>query len=80
MRPGATVHGFRSTFRYWAGNETAFPRELAEQALAHVVGDATEQAYRRSDALVRRRALMDASAAFCSSPPASSKVVSIRRG
>ena len=53
-----TVHGFRSSFRDWAGNETHFPRELAEQALAHAVGDATEQAYRRGDAVERRRALM----------------------
>ena len=46
-----TVHGFRSSFRDWAGNETHFPRELAEAALAHVVGDKAEQAYRRSYAL-----------------------------
>lgn len=56
----ATVHGFRSSFRDWAGNETTFPRELAEQSLAHVIGDKAEQAYRRGDALERRRALMDA--------------------
>ncbi|WP_084705238.1 tyrosine-type recombinase/integrase [Beijerinckia mobilis] len=55
-----TVHGFRSSFRDWAGNETEFPRELAEAALAHVIGDKAEQAYRRSDALERRRALMNA--------------------
>jgi len=54
----ATVHGFRSSFRDWAGNETNFPRELAEQALAHVIGDKAEQAYRRGDALARRRLLM----------------------
>lgn len=53
-----TVHGFRSTFRDWCGDATAYPRELAEQALAHQVGDATEQAYRRSDALEKRRQLM----------------------
>ncbi len=46
-----TVHGFRSAFRDWAGNETHFPREVAEAAHAHVVGDKAEQAYRRSDAL-----------------------------
>ncbi len=55
----ATVHGFRSSFRDWAGNETEFPRELAEQSLAHVIGDKAEQAYRRRDALERRRALME---------------------
>jgi integrase len=59
-----TVHGFRSSFRDWAGDCTQFPRELAEAALAHVAGDTTEQAYRRSDALERRRALMEAWADF----------------
>jgi integrase len=62
---GATLHGFRSSFRDWAGEETSFPREVAEQALAHVSGDATERAYRRGDALEKRRNLMDAWAAFC---------------
>jgi integrase len=61
----ATVHGFRSAFRDWAGNETHYPRELAEAALAHVIGDKAEQAYRRSDALEKRRALMEAWAAYC---------------
>ena len=60
-----TAHGFRSSFRDWAGNETPFPRELAEHALAHVIGDKAEQAYRRSDALARRRELMDAWARHC---------------
>jgi integrase len=61
---GATVHGFRSAFRDWAGNETHFARELAEAALAHVIGDRAEQAYRRGDALEKRRALMEAWASF----------------
>ncbi len=56
----ATVHGFRSSFRDWAGNETTFQREVAEQALAHVIGDKAEQAYRRGDALDKRRGLMEA--------------------
>jgi integrase len=60
-----TVHGFRSSFRDWAGERTHFPREVAEAALAHVVGDETEQAYRRGDALEKRRSLMEAWAAFC---------------
>jgi len=54
----ATVHGFRSAFRDWAGERTHFPRELAEAALAHLVGDAVERAYRRGDALEKRRQLM----------------------
>lgn len=63
----ATVHGFRSSFRDWAGECTEFPRELAEAALAHVVGDEVERAYRRKDALQRRRALAEAWTDFCGS-------------
>ncbi len=62
---GVTVHGFRSSFRDWAGDSTQFPRELAEAALAHVAGDETERAYRRGDALERRRKLMQAWGTFC---------------
>lgn len=61
----ATVHGFRSAFRDWAGDRTSFPRDVAEAALAHRVGDATEQAYRRGDALEKRRKLMQAWGSFC---------------
>ena len=64
MKVDVTVHGFRSSFRDWAGERTAFPREIAETALAHVVGDATERAYRRGDALEKRRKLMDSWSAF----------------
>jgi integrase len=56
----ATTHGFRSTFRDWAGDCTSFPREIAEMALAHALEDETEAAYRRSTALAKRRKLMDA--------------------
>jgi integrase len=62
---GVTVHGFRSTFRDWVGEATEFQREVAEAALAHTVGDATERAYRRGDALDKRRKLMEAWEAFC---------------
>ena len=65
MNVDATVHGFRSSFRDWAGNETHHPREIAEQALAHVIGDKAEQAYRRSDALEKRRALMQDWSNYC---------------
>ena len=61
----ATVHGFRSSFRDWAGNVSNFPREVTETALAHVIGDKAEQAYRRSDALEKRRKLMEAWASYC---------------
>jgi integrase len=54
----ATVHGFRSSFRDWAGDMTDYPREVAEEALAHTVGNATECAYRRSDAFGKRTTLM----------------------
>jgi integrase len=66
-----TAHGFRSAFRDWAGDETNFPRDVAEQALAHRVGDATERAYRRADALDKRRNLMNAWAEFLSISSAS---------
>jgi integrase len=66
----ATVHGFRSSFRDWCGEETHFPREIAEAALAHAVGNAAEQAYRRGDALEKRRALMNAWDEFCGSAKA----------
>jgi len=59
-----TVHGMRSALRDWAGNETTFPRELAEEVLAHVVGNEVEQAYRRSEAINKRRALLMAWANF----------------
>ena len=62
---GASIHGFRSSFKDWATETTSFPNELSEAALAHVTGDKTERAYRRGDALDRRRELMMAWAAFC---------------
>jgi len=58
-----TIHGFRSSFRDWAGDKTAHPREVAEAALGHSLG-ATEAAYRRGDALAKRRALMEEWATF----------------
>jgi integrase len=60
-----TVHGFRSSFRDWAGETTNFPREIVETALAHVNPNKVEAAYRRSDALAKRRALMTAWQGFC---------------
>ncbi len=65
MNEKVTAHGFRSSFRDWAGDETHFERDVAEAALAHVVGDKAEQAYRRGDALEKRRALMTAWADHC---------------
>ena len=62
---GATVHGMRSSFRDWCGEETRFPREIAEAALAHAVGNAVEAAYRRGTAIEKRRELMQSWADFC---------------
>ncbi|WP_394682194.1 integrase [uncultured Comamonas sp.] len=58
MKASAVPHGFRSTFRDWAGEKTNFPRELAEQALAHTLENKVEAAYRRGDALENRREMM----------------------
>lgn len=57
-RDGITVHGFRSTFRDWAAEKTAYPSEVVEMALAHAIGDKTEAAYRRGDLFEKRRRLM----------------------
>lgn len=73
-RDGITTHGFRSTFRDWAGEATPHPREVCEAALAHAVGNAVEQAYRRGDALAKRRRLMDDWAAYCASAAAGNVV------
>ncbi|RWQ27533.1 integrase arm-type DNA-binding domain-containing protein [Mesorhizobium sp.] len=69
-----TVHGFRSGFRDWCGDATSFPREVAEAALAHKVGDETERAYRRSDALEKRRKLMQAWADYLKASKANNVV------
>jgi integrase len=74
-----TVHGFRSSFRDWCSEATNYPREIAEKALAHSVGDETERAYQRGDLLEKRRDLMGAWANFCARPaPAKGEVVPIR--
>jgi integrase len=65
MDVGAVPHGFRSSFRDWAGDRTAFDRETVELALAHEIGNSVERAYRRRDALEKRNALMTAWAEHC---------------
>jgi len=62
---GITVHGFRSTFRDWVADQTDFPPELAEMALAHQVGSRVERAYLRSDGFARRRELAERWSTFC---------------
>ncbi len=64
-----TPHGFRSAFRDWAGDATSFAREVAEAALSHAVGDEVERAYRRGDALEKRRDLMAAWERYITMPP-----------
>ena len=79
-RDDITVHGFRSTFRDWAGEQTAYPREVIEHALAHQLADAAEAAYQRGDLLRKRRALMEDWATFCATPrPAKAEVTPIRK-
>ena len=68
-----TLHGLRSSFRDWAGDHTEHPRDVAEAALAHSVGDAVEKAYRRSDALEKRRQLMQDWCDYCQSTPTNRK-------
>ena len=66
-RGDITVHGFRSTFRDWASEQTSFPHETCEHALAHRISDKAEAAYRRGDQFEKRRKLMEAWADFCES-------------
>jgi integrase len=69
LRPGlATVHGFRSSFRDWASERTSYPPHVAEQALAHAIGNKVERAYHRSDLFEKRRRLMTDWALWCSRP------------
>jgi integrase len=70
MSETSTVHGFRSAFRDWCGEATNYPRELAEAALAHVVGNQVERAYRRGTAIEKRRQMMEAWALWCEPKPA----------
>ena len=79
MRPGITAHGFRSTFRDWAAECTAHPREVIEHALAHQLKDKAEAAYQRGDLFERRARLMADWARFCESPKASANVTPIKR-
>ena len=77
MRSGLTVHGFRSTFRDWAGDRTNYARDLIEAALAHAIEDEAEAAYRRGTAVDKRRRLMTEWAEFCGSVPALAHIAPI---
>ena len=69
-RPDVTAHGFRSAFRDWCAETTAYPPELAEAALAHMTTDKTVAAYLRGDLFDKRRRLMDEWGAYCARPAA----------
>jgi integrase len=69
-RADLTAHGFRATFKTWASERTSFQNEIVETALAHVVGNKVEQAYRRGDLFEKRRRLMQQWATFCTAVPA----------
>jgi integrase len=79
-KDGITVHGFRSAFRDWAGEQTAFPHDVCEAALAHSRGDQTVKAYARGDLFDKRRRLMEAWASYLASPAkATGEVVPLKR-
>lgn len=78
-RTDITPHGFRSTFRDWAAERTNFPRDVAEMALAHAIGDKVEAAYRRGDLFEKRRRMMDAWATFCATKQEANNVVGLRQ-
>jgi integrase len=80
MKVDATMHGFRSSLRDWAGEATTFPREIAEAALAHLVGDETERAYRRQDAIEKRRKLMEAWSSYCGRETGNGNVLPFKVG
>jgi integrase len=77
---GATVHGFRSSFRDWCAEMTSYPREVAEAALAHVLTDKTEAAYQRGDIFDKRRRLMNAWAEYCLKSGRRGNVVPLKEG
>ena len=77
-RDGLTVHGFRSTFRDWCAEATGYPGEAAEMALAHIVGDKVEAAYRRGDLIDKRRRLMEDWAAHCERPSLPADIVPLK--
>ena len=78
MGHSVTAHGFRASFKTWSSERTNYPRELIEAALAHVIGDAAEQAYSRGDMLAKRRQLMEAWTDYCVEPRGAGDVVPIR--
>jgi integrase len=79
MKVDAVPHGFRSTFRDWAAERTNYPREMAEMALAHTIGDKVEAAYRRGDMFEKRRRMMIEWAKFCDTVEAKGSVIPMNK-
>jgi integrase len=78
-RDDLTAHGFRSTFRDWAAEQTNYARDVAEMALAHTIGDKVEAAYRRGDLFEKRQRMMEDWAKYCSTVGKSGEVIAINR-
>jgi integrase len=78
FKGNATAHGFRSSFRTWAQEQTNFPWELSEMALGHTVGSKVERAYARGDAFQKRVAIMQAWADYCTKPYEPSAVIPLQ--
>jgi integrase len=78
MAVPAVPHGFRSTFRDWASERTNYPRDVAEMALAHAIGDKVEAAYRRGDLFEKRRLMMTDWAKFLARPEVKGTVIDLQ--
>ena len=79
MKVDAVPHGLRSTFRDWASERTNYPRDVAEMALAHTIGDKVEAAYRRGDLLAKRTRMMEEWARFLETPAGAGVVTPLHR-
>jgi len=79
MKVDAVPHGFRSTFRDWCAERTNYPREAAEMALAHAIGDKVEAAYRRGDLFEKRRRMMADWAVFCAQGATKTALIPMRK-
>jgi integrase len=79
LRSGLTTHGFRSTFRDWAAEQTNFANHVVEMCLAHAIGNAVEASYRRGDLFEKRKKLMQQWADYCGRPITTATVTPIRR-
>jgi len=79
LRPGITIHGFRSSFRDWCAEQTNFPREVAEMALAHAIPSAVEAAYRRGNLFEKWIKLMHSWGQYCGKPISTGSVTLLRK-